>query len=76
MQQVIEAVVDEFSRLIQCVGEFKPNGALQARADIMAMQATFVSYSTGETSAALKEATDCLPVLNDRFVHPTHYTTY
>ena len=76
MQRVIEAVVDEFSRLIQCVGEFKPNGALQARADVMALEATFGAFSTGETSAALKEARDCLPALTDRSVLLTTQYTF
>lgn len=61
MTKIVDAVVDEVSRLTQCVTAFGPNGALQARLELMCLQDTLVAYKSENTITSFKEAIDYLP---------------
>lgn len=62
-KNVIEAVSEEMSRLVECITEFSPNGVLQARLEVLALQETVLLYLTPHASECFKEALDALPAI-------------
>lgn len=63
MTKIVDAVVEEMSRLIQCVPEFGTNGILQAKLEILCLQHTVQLYNSNMTITSFKEALDHLPDL-------------
>ncbi|KAL4222023.1 Exocyst complex component 2 [Mactra antiquata] len=61
MVKIVDAVVEELSRLIQCVPEFGTNGILQARLEILCLQHTIEIYKSENTITSFKEALEHLP---------------
>lgn len=49
MGKVTEAVVEEMTRLIQCVDAFGAHGTLQARLELRALRETVALHSTSRT---------------------------
>lgn len=62
-KNVIEAVAEEMSRLVECITEFSPNGVLQARLELLALQQTVQLYQTPHASECFQEALDALPAI-------------
>jgi len=60
MCHIVEAVVDELCRLIQCVMGFNRNGALQARLELYSMELAISAYRTEGTQVSFSEAIGCL----------------
>lgn len=61
MTQIVGAVVEEMTRLIECVTAFGPDGALQARLELLALKDTIDLYKSNHTQTCFKEALDHLP---------------
>lgn len=64
LPQVVETVAEEIYRLMSCVQKFSREGAVQARADISALQDILESYSTEKARKYFQEALDVIPPLD------------
>ncbi|CAH1778733.1 unnamed protein product, partial [Owenia fusiformis] len=65
LHTVCEHVVEEVSRLIQCVTGFNSYGALQARVDLSAIENAIGIYKTSQIRTSIKEAIGCLPPMDE-----------
>ncbi|XP_041040472.1 exocyst complex component 2 [Carcharodon carcharias] len=63
LSRIIEAVIEEMSRLMQCVSSFSRNGALQARLEICALRDAVASFLTPDSNYSFKQALEALPQL-------------
>ncbi|XP_078283534.1 exocyst complex component 2 isoform X1 [Rhinoraja longicauda] len=63
LSQIIEAVAEEMSRLMQCVSSFSKNGALQAKLEICALRDAVASFLTPDSISSFKQALETLPQL-------------
>merc|ERR1712002_1286363 len=61
MMCLTEAVVDELTRLIQCVTGFNHHGGLQARLELYAVEVALASYKSNNIGQAFQSALNCLP---------------
>ncbi|XP_066262010.1 exocyst complex component 2 [Euwallacea similis] len=61
LPQVVETVAEELYRLMSCVQRFSREGAVQARADISALQDFLQDYSTEKAKNDFHEAIDVVP---------------
>lgn len=61
LPQVVETVAEELYRLMSCVQRFSREGAVQARADIMALQEFLQDYTTEKAKQYFSEAVDVVP---------------
>lgn len=64
LPQVVETVAEELYRLMSCVQKFSREGAVQARADISALQEFLGGYSTEKAKNDFKEAIEVVPKLD------------
>ncbi|XP_076044833.1 exocyst complex component secretory 5 [Oratosquilla oratoria] len=62
--RVVEGVGEEMSRLISCVQQWSPAGALQAHTDLAALTTALKSYMTDNAMASYQEALETLPKLS------------
>lgn len=61
MTHIVSSVVEEMTRLIECVTAFGSDGALQARLELLALRDTVEIYKSNHTAVCFKEALDHLP---------------
>ncbi|XP_077993599.1 exocyst complex component 2-like isoform X2 [Glandiceps talaboti] len=61
MTKIVEALAEEICRLISCVGEFSPAGALQARMELLALQESLSTYSNAASNSSFQEAFNLIP---------------
>ncbi|KAM9832036.1 LOW QUALITY PROTEIN: exocyst complex component 2 [Neosynchiropus ocellatus] len=64
LSKIVESVVEEMCRLMQCVASFSRNGALQARLELCALRDAVAAYLNPESSSSFKLALDSLPQLH------------
>ncbi|CAH2284188.1 exocyst complex component 2 [Pelobates cultripes] len=64
MSNIVEAVGEELSRLMQCVPAFSANGALQARLEICSLKDAIAIYLTDDSKASFRQALEPLPQLS------------
>ncbi|CAG9770849.1 unnamed protein product [Ceutorhynchus assimilis] len=64
LPQVVETVAEELYRLMSCAQRFSREGAVQARADIIALQEFLEGYSTEKAQHYFKEAIEVVPPLD------------
>ncbi|KAM8822273.1 exocyst complex component 2 isoform 1-T1 [Synchiropus picturatus] len=64
LSRVVESVVDEMCRLMQCVSSFSRNGALQARLELCALRDAVAAYLSPESSSSFQVALESLPQLH------------
>lgn len=65
LEQIIQTVAEELSRLMACIQKFNANGALQANIDIRLIRDTVRVYSNERAKTFFNEALEAIPKLSD-----------
>ncbi|ESN97149.1 hypothetical protein HELRODRAFT_193280 [Helobdella robusta] len=64
LTSIVEATMEELTRLMQCITHFNNNGAAQARLDLCAFGMSIYAFENIKTKQFMKEALKCIPELN------------